>query len=147
MNLALSMGLARAMELPTPMCMAENTSVSCSKLACTLECKLQLLFFKPYWNVYYLGLIDLLYTQNASAETKFNINVTFLSSLSETYSRWTKFVEGQTKHWKVYFDWLLKRPADRDIILVRYEDLKKGLLHEVERILTFLHFPYTCKCV
>lgn len=25
---------------------------------------------------------------------------------------------------------------------MRYEDLKQNLLHEMERILTFLHFPY-----
>ena len=49
------------------------------------------------------------------------------------------------KHWKVHFDWLLKRPKDHNIILVRYEDLKQDLLREMERILTFLQFPYTCK--
>ena len=72
-------------------------------------------------------------------------HVTCSSLLSETYSHWTKFVKEQAKHWKVHFDWLLKRPDDRDIILVRYEDLKQDLLHEMERILAFLHFPYTCK--
>ena len=71
--------------------------------------------------------------------------VTCSSLHLETYSRWTKFVEEQAKRWKVHFDWLLKCPDDRDIILVRYEDLKQDLLHEMERILTFLHFPYTCK--
>ena len=67
------------------------------------------------------------------------------SFLAETYSHWTKFVEKQTERWKIYFDWLLKHPADLNIILVRYEDLKENLLHEIERVLTFLHFPYTCK--
>ena len=63
----------------------------------------------------------------------------------ETYSRWTNFVEDQIQRWKVHFDWLLKCPSDRDIILVRYEDLKNDLVDEMGKILTFLHFPYTRK--
>ena len=62
-----------------------------------------------------------------------------------TYSHWTKFVEEQIERWKVHFDWLLKHPKDRDVILVRYEDLKRDLLPQIERILTFLRFSYTSK--
>lgn len=72
--------------------------------------------------------------------------LSFFCYTSVTYSRWTKYVEQRIERWKIHFDWLFKCPVDHDIILVRYEDLKFDLVHQVERILRFLHFPYReCK--
>ena len=39
-----------------------------------------------------------------------------------------------------YFRWLLDRPDNHSILMVRYEDLQANVVSEVKRILDFLSF-------
>jgi low affinity Fe/Cu permease len=67
------MGLARAMELPTPMYMAENISVSSSKLICTdYTCKLVIHVVTA---IIHFSLA--VYVQNVVAVKEINNVVTF----------------------------------------------------------------------
>ena len=93
--------------------------------------------------VFYLGLPHMtLLCMYICMYCHFQDSLLYLFCIIVTYSHWTMFVEQQIKRWNAHFDWLLKCPLDRDIILVRYEDLQSNVVLQVERILRFLRIPY-----
>ena len=62
------------------------------------------------------------------------------SSHSGSYKDWNLFVSDKIQKWVKEFNWLIDCPDDRDVILIRYEDLKENAASEIGRILDFLSF-------
>ena len=56
------------------------------------------------------------------------------------YQVWNHFIDSHLKRWTGQFDWLIERPVYHQLLVVRYEDLKKDVSTEVRRMLRFLHF-------
>ena len=48
----------------------------------------------------------------------------------------------QGRTWARMFDWLYQSTDKNPVYLVKYETLKNDLVHEVERVLDFLSYPY-----
>ncbi len=59
---------------------------------------------------------------------------------SGSYKNWNFFVNDRIQKWVKEFNWIIGCPDDRDVILVRYEDLKQNVTREIGRMLDFLSF-------
>lgn len=59
-------------------------------------------------------------------------------------NEWTNFLDNYLRKWKKRLvNWVLNNHTNHPVHVVNYEDLKSDTVGEVEKILDFLHFPYS----
>ena len=56
---------------------------------------------------------------------------------------WAEFTKLYIKVWESYFDGWVLSGIKRDLLVVKYEDLKKDTINEAERMLMFLKVPFS----
>jgi hypothetical protein len=57
-----------------------------------------------------------------------------------TSQNWTKFVNSAMARWSRTFDWVTERPANHEILVIKYEDIVSDKENQVVRMLNFLHY-------
>ena len=56
---------------------------------------------------------------------------------------WEEFTKMFIKVWESYFDGWVLSGMKRDLLVVKFEDLKKDTINEAERMLMFLKVPFS----